>query len=170
MKKIQKEITTFVVISSLLLLGYTFLIQKSVPAYDLWKISCGDCITCSKCEINCVKSKSAVVAKIDSSKATNRLYNPAYFRRYKGAVIDTSVANQVCPTGAIVRTILSDSFASYRVNEALCTGCGKCVRASKKGDREFCLVIDPASCLDCNECSIAAQCPVNAVQRGGSDE
>lgn len=170
MKKFQKEIATFVVISSLLLLGYTFLTKDTLTNRELWEISCGDCTTCGLCETNCVKAKSAVIAKIDESKATNRLYNPAYFRNYKGNNVDTSIANRVCPSGAIVRTVLSDTSASYSIDAALCTGCGKCVQGSKKGDKEFCLIINPETCLDCNECNIAVNCPAKAIERGNLDE
>ena len=79
---------------------------------------------------------------------------------------DSGAENQVCPTGAITRTFITDPYFEYTVDPALCIGCGKCVKGCETfGNGSLFLQVRHDICENCNECSIAAACPSDAFRR-----
>jgi electron transport complex protein RnfB len=80
--------------------------------------------------------------------------------------LNTGAENQLCPTGAVVRTFVEDPYFEYRIDESLCIGCSKCVAGCTAfGNGSLYLQIRHDRCVNCNECSIASACPADAVVR-----
>jgi electron transport complex protein RnfB len=79
---------------------------------------------------------------------------------------DTSAENQLCPTGAISRTFIEDPYFEYSIDEELCIACGKCVKGCGAfGNGSLYLQVRHDRCKNCNECSIARDCPSQAFRR-----
>jgi len=79
---------------------------------------------------------------------------------------DTGAENELCPTGALKRTFIEEPFYQYTVDEALCNGCGKCVKGCGAfGNGSLYLQVKHDICVGCNECAIARNCPASAYQR-----
>ena len=80
--------------------------------------------------------------------------------------LNTAAENMMCPTGAIQRRFIEEPYFEYTIDEALCTGCGKCVKGcSSFGNGSLFLQIQQELCLQCNECAIAKVCVSGAIQR-----
>jgi electron transport complex protein RnfB len=68
--------------------------------------------------------------------------------------------------GAIRRTLVEHPYYEYRIDESLCVGCGKCVKGCTTfGNGSLYLQARHNRCLNCNECSIARDCPAGAWRR-----
>jgi electron transport complex protein RnfB len=82
---------------------------------------------------------------------------------------DKGAENQLCPTGAILRTLIAkDSVASrfeYHIAEPDCIGCGKCVEGCAMMNGSLYLQIRHQRCLNCNQCAISVACPTQAFRR-----
>jgi electron transport complex protein RnfB len=84
-------------------------------------------------------------------------------------------SGKVCPQDALKRRVVgredpddpNNNYYEYTVDEALCTGCGKCVKACKApaGNGSLRLEIRYNRCLTCNECAINIACPEAAIVR-----
>lgn len=82
---------------------------------------------------------------------------------------------KVCPRDALKREIVGDvdledpnnNYYEYVIDESLCDGCGKCVKACKPpaGNGSLRLEIRYDRCVECNECSIRIVCPDDAIVR-----
>ena len=83
--------------------------------------------------------------------------------------VDTAAENQLCPTGAIVRTLIEEKagqrFYEYTISTPLCIGCGLCVKGCALMNGSLYLQVMHDRCVDCNECAIAASCPTLAFDR-----
>jgi Fe-S-cluster-containing hydrogenase component 2 len=83
--------------------------------------------------------------------------------------LDTAAENQLCPTGAIVRTFIEEKsgqrFYEYTIDLPLCIGCGKCVKGCALMNGSLYLQVEHDRCLNCNECAIATACPTQAFHR-----
>jgi electron transport complex protein RnfB len=80
--------------------------------------------------------------------------------------ISTGAENQMCPTAAITRRFVEEPYFEYTFNEDLCNGCGKCVKGCADfGNGSLYLQINQKLCVNCNECSIARNCPSDAISR-----
>ena len=80
--------------------------------------------------------------------------------------LDTGAEKQLCPVNAIKRTFVEDPFYEYTIDESLCIGCGKCVKGCGAfGNGSLQLQIRHHICDNCNECSIARNCPADAFSR-----
>ncbi|MBL7138671.1 MAG: 4Fe-4S binding protein, partial [Bacteroidales bacterium] len=54
----------------------------------------------------------------------------------------------------------------YTIDEELCIGCGKCVKGCNAfGNGSLQLQVRQNICNNCNECSIARNCPSDAYSR-----
>jgi electron transport complex protein RnfB len=86
----------------------------------------------------------------------------------------TAAENQLCPTGAIVRTFVAEQAGvprfEYPVSEEKCIGCGKCVEGCALMNGSLYLQVRHDRCLNCNECSIAVACPTQAYRRVPADQ
>lgn len=135
----------------------------------VWQINPLKCIGCGKCATHCVLNESAV-------KCVHAYAMCGYCDLCTGYFISepkdltTAAENQLCPTGAIIRTYVEDPYFEYTIDEPLCVGCGKCVKGcSAFGNGSLFLQVRHDRCVNCNECAIAAACPSQAFERVSAD-
>lgn len=131
----------------------------------VWQLDPDKCMQCGRCATECVLAPSAV-------KCVHAYGICGYCRLCGGyhqpnaRQLHTAAENQICPTGAIVRTFVEDLYYEYRIDEDLCIGCGKCVAGCGSfGNGSLFLQVRHNLCVNCNECSIALRCPANAYSR-----
>ncbi|RJP27058.1 MAG: ferredoxin [Candidatus Omnitrophota bacterium] len=135
-----------------------------------WQIDPQKCIACGNCATFCVLEESAVkcvqtYAMCGYCKLCTGFFDPA------PNALNTGAENQLCPTGAIIRTFVEDPYYEYTIDESLCIGCGKCVKWCKAfGNGSFYLQVRHDRCVNCNQCAIAAACPSEAFQRVPADQ
>ena len=143
----------------------SLLLLRSWRRGTIWQIDPGKCTQCGRCATHCVLAPSAVKCVHAYSlcgycQLCGGYYQPA------AKILDTAAENQLCPTGAIHRTFIEDPYYEYTIREPLCIGCGKCVKGCGAfGNGSLFLQIRHDRCLNCNECSIARNCPVQAIRR-----
>lgn len=131
----------------------------------VWQLDPDKCIQCGQCATNCVLEQSAVKCVNDFERCGYCRLCFGYFQ--PGTKVLTSGAeNQLCPTGAIKRKFIEDPYFEYTIDEALCIGCGKCVKACEAfGNASFMLQVRHDICVNCNDCSIGRHCPTEAYSR-----
>ncbi len=79
--------------------------------------------------------------------------------------------NVRCPTDAIKRLYVEEPYYQYTIDEAKCIGCGLCVKGCQAfGNGSLILQARHDRCLNCNQCSIAVQCPAQAWRRVPASE
>ncbi|NCO37628.1 MAG: ferredoxin [Armatimonadetes bacterium CG_4_10_14_3_um_filter_66_18] len=146
--------------------GLTGLTVARGKADDLvWQLDPQKCIQCDNCATHCVLEESAVKCVNSYEMCGYCDLCTGYFEPEPNA-LDTGAENQLCPTGAIIRTFVEDPYFSYDIDEPLCVGCGKCVKGCAQfGNGSLYLQVRHDRCLNCNECSIARACPTQAFRR-----
>ena len=131
----------------------------------VWQLDPTKCNSCGKCATNCVLEISAVKCVQVYGMCGYCDLCTGYFPA-EPTELDTGAENQLCPTGAIVRTFVEDPYYQYTIEEELCVGCAKCVKGCEAfGNGSLFLQVRHDRCLNCNECSIAAACPTQAYRR-----
>ena len=142
-----------------------YLIGRSSSEEMVWQLDPNICVQCEKCSQNCVLPQSAVKAVHSFSMCGYCDLCSGYLQ--PGAKSrDTGAESQLCPTGAIKRTFVEEPYFEYTIDEKLCIGCGKCVKGCNAfGNGSLYLQVKHDLCLNCNECSIARQCPSRAFKR-----
>jgi electron transport complex protein RnfB len=146
--------------------GFSLFKKPSTSATDtVWQIDPNLCIQCGGCEENCVLSPSAVKCVHNFAMCGYCDLCSGYLRQ-DPKELSTGAENRLCPTGAITRSFVEDPYFEYVIDESLCTGCGKCVKGCTSfGNGALFLQIRHNRCVNCNECSIARQCPASAISR-----
>ncbi len=131
----------------------------------VWQIDPEVCVACGNCATHCVLEVSAV-------KCVHAFAICGYCDLCSGYLntnpraLDSGAENEQCPTGAVKRKFVEDPYYQYTIDEALCIGCGKCVKGCNAfGNGSLYLQVRHDRCLNCNECSIAAACPSGAFKR-----
>jgi Na+-translocating ferredoxin:NAD+ oxidoreductase subunit B len=131
----------------------------------VWQIDPFKCVQCGKCATSCVLHPSAV-------RCLNVFPMCGYCKLCTGyfvpdpVALDEGAENQLCPTGALKRKWVEDLFYEYTVEPDQCIGCAKCVKGCLEfGNGSLFLQIDQTLCVRCNQCSIAAVCPSQAISR-----
>jgi electron transport complex protein RnfB len=131
----------------------------------VWQLDPAKCIQCGKCAVNCVLAPSAVKCVHAFAMCGYCELCTGHFEPEPNA-LNTGAENQLCPTGAIQRTFVEDPYYQYTIDENLCIGCGKCVKGCNAfGNGSLFLQVRHDRCLNCNECSIARNCPSGAYRR-----
>ena len=142
--------------------------RKSRATEDRWQIDPDKCIGCGDCAINCVLDESAVKCLqcfdiCGYCDVCTGYFDPNY------SELDTAAENQLCPTGALIRTFIEEKagqrFYEYTIDEPLCIGCGKCVKGCALMNGSLYLQVMHDRCVNCNECAIAVSCPSDAFSR-----
>jgi len=139
----------------------------------VWQLDPEKCLQCGQCATYCVLDPSAV-------KCVHAFVLCGYCDLCFGyfppgtepdAAFDRpSAESQLCPTEAIRRKWVEGPYYEYSIDEALCIGCGKCVKGCNIfGNGSLFLQARHDRCLNCNECSIAAACPAKAWRRVPAD-
>jgi electron transport complex protein RnfB len=146
------------------------LIKKTSAAGYVWQIDPFKCTQCGQCKTKCVKTPSAV-------KCTHAFRLCGYcdlcggYLRQGVKTISTGAENQLCPTGAITRKFVEEPYFEYTINKDLCDACGKCVKGCNDfGNGSMYLQIRQELCNNCNDCSIARNCPSQAISRVPADK
>ena len=135
---------------------------------DVWQIDPDKCIACDKCQTLCVLEPSAVKCVqcfllCGYCDVCTGFFPTADFE------LNTAAENQLCPTGAIVRTFIEEQagvrYFEYTIDETLCIGCGKCVKGCELMNGSLYMQVRQDLCVNCNECAIAVGCPAQAFCR-----
>ncbi|MFZ4413454.1 MAG: ferredoxin [Bacteroidales bacterium] len=144
------------------------LISKTMAGKTVWQIDTKKCTQCGRCALNCIKKPSAVKCFHGYDLCGYCDLCGGYFKPGTKN-LTTAAENQLCPTAAIQRKFIEEPFFEYDIDKALCIGCGKCVKGCGAfGNGSLQLQIDHSLCDNCNECSIARDCPSNAISRVNS--
>lgn len=131
----------------------------------VWQLDPERCIQCGRCATACVLTPSAVKC-VHAYAMCGYCELCGGYHRPDARELDTAAENQLCPTAAITRTFIEDPFYQYTIDEALCIGCGKCVKGCEAfGNGSLFLQVRHDRCVDCNECAIARACPADAFRR-----
>jgi len=136
----------------------------------VWQLDPAKCIQCGQCATQCILQQSAV-------KCVHRFEMCGYCKLCFGfflpgaASLTSAAENQVCPTAAIKRKFIEEPYFEYTIDEALCIGCGRCVKGCGAfGNGSLVLQVRHDRCVNCNECAIARNCPADAFRRVPANE
>jgi electron transport complex protein RnfB len=139
--------------------------KKTIAGQTVWQLDPAKCIQCGRCATNCVLTPSAVKCVHVYAMCGYCDLCGGYFKP-ETKTLTTGAENQLCPTNAIKRKFIEDPFFEYTIDEPLCIGCGKCVKGCGAfGNGSLQLQIRHNICVNCNECSIARNCPADAFSR-----
>ncbi|MEI7980486.1 MAG: 4Fe-4S binding protein [Bacteroidota bacterium] len=131
----------------------------------VWQIDPSKCIECGRCATSCVLTPSAVKCVHVYAMCGYCDLCGGYFKPGT-KTLNTAAENQLCPTNALKRKFVEDPFFEYTIDEPLCIGCGKCVKGcSAFGNGSLQLQVRHDRCVNCNQCSIARNCPSGAFSR-----
>ena len=154
------------------------LIARRASAHAVFQVDPGKCTACDICRTACVLPMSAVRAVNEFSKCGYCRLCPAYMDVTSAPDEVGIPSGKVCPQDALKRRVVgredpedpNNNYYEYTVDEKLCTGCGKCIKACKPpaGNGALRLEIRYNRCLTCNECSILVACPVSGSGRRAS--
>jgi len=155
--------------------GAAGLLARRATGNAVYQVDPFKCTACDLCRTSCVLSHSAVKAVNDFEKCGYCMLCPAYFDVMSHPDEKGIPAGKVCPQDALKRRIVgtvdeddpNNNYYEYVVDEALCDGCGKCVKACKPpaGNGSLRLEIRYSRCVECNECTIQTACPDHAIVR-----
>jgi electron transport complex protein RnfB len=141
------------------------LITRSNGKELVWQLDMKKCIQCGRCATSCVMTPSAVKCIHVYDMCGYCDLCGGYFRP-DTKDLTTAAENQLCPTSAIKRKFVEEPFFEYEIDEQLCIGCGKCVKGCGAfGNGSLQLQVSHNLCKNCNECSIARDCPTDAFSR-----
>jgi electron transport complex protein RnfB len=136
----------------------------------VWQIDPFECTQCGRCATECVMNPSAVKC-VHAFDLCGYCDLCGGYLKPDANARTTAAENQLCPTAAIERRFIEEPYFEYHINEDLCIGCGKCVKGCTSfGNGSMHLQIIHDICLNCNECSIARNCPSNAIKRVKASE
>jgi Na+-translocating ferredoxin:NAD+ oxidoreductase subunit B len=167
--------TTCRVVGLTALGGAATLLGQRASAHALYQVDPLKCAACDLCRTSCVLSLSAVKAVNQFSKCGYCRLCPAYMDVNSQPDETGMPTGKVCPQDALKRRVVgredqddpNNNYYEYTVDEKLCTGCGKCIKACKPpfGNGSLRLEIRYDRCVTCNECSILIACPEAAIVR-----
>ena len=139
--------------------------RKGHAGENVWQIDPNKCIACGNCATYCVLDTSAVKCVHSFVMCGYCELCTGYFEP-EPIELTSGAENQLCPTGAILRTFVEDPYYEYKIDEKLCIACGKCVKGCNTfGNGSLHLQVMHDRCVNCNECSIAVACPSRAFVR-----
>ena len=131
----------------------------------VWQLDPGKCMQCGRCATECVLKPSAVKC-VHAFDVCGYCELCGGYHQPNVRVTDTAAENQLCPTAAIRRLFIEDPYYEYTIDEALCIGCGKCVKGCASfGNGSLYLQVRHDRCVNCNACAIARECPARAFRR-----
>jgi electron transport complex protein RnfB len=150
-------------------------LARRAAADTVYQVDPNRCSTCDLCRTSCVLSLSAVKAVNDFDKCGYCMLCPAY---YDVTTVPDSrgiPTGKVCPRDALKREVVGEideedpnnNYYEYFVDEELCDGCGRCIKACEApaGNGSLRLEIRYDRCVECNSCAIEVVCPDMAIVR-----
>ncbi len=158
--------------SALLALGGVvgLLVDRVAATETVWQIDPTKCIMCGRCATKCVLGPSAVKC-VHSYEMCGYCDLCTGFFKADAADLNEGAENQLCPVGAVKRRFIEEPYFEYDIDESLCIGCGKCVAGCAAfGNGSLYLQIRHDRCANCNDCSIARECPSDAISRVSADQ
>ena len=139
--------------------------KKAGSGPAVWQLDPAKCLQCGRCATNCVLTPSAVKCVHVYAMCGYCDLCGGYFKP-DTKTLTTGAENQLCPTNALKRKFVEDPFFEYTIDEPLCIGCGKCVKGCGSfGNGSLQLQVRHDRCVNCNQCSIARDCPADAFSR-----
>ena len=150
-------------------------LARRAAADTVYQVDPNRCANCDLCRTSCVLSQSAVKAVNDFDKCGYCMLCPAYYDVTTAPDAQGIPVGKVCPRDALKRQVVgridtedpNNNYYEYVVDETLCDGCGRCVKACQPpaGNGSLRLEIRYDRCLQCNSCAIEVVCPVVAIVR-----
>jgi len=131
----------------------------------VWQIDPAKCNQCGQCATHCVLDHSAVKCFHCFQMCGYCELCTGFFEPEPNALTEAA-ENQVCPVGALKRRFVEEPYFEYQIDEARCTGCGRCVKGCTQfGNGSLYLQVRHDLCVNCNVCNIGANCPAQAFVR-----
>ena len=155
--------------------GAAAVLARRAAGNTVFQVDPAKCVACDLCRTSCALSHSAVKA-VNVFKACGYCQLcPAYYDVTSQPDEMGLPTGKVCPQDALKRRVVgkidkedpNNNYYEYVVDESLCDGCGKCVKACKPpaGNGALRLEVRYNRCLECDSCSIQIACPHSAIVR-----
>ena len=155
--------------------GAAALLTKRASGNAVFQVDPAKCAACDLCRTSCVLSHSAVKAVNNFSECGYCQLCPAYYDVASQPDEMGLPTGKTCPQEALKRRVVgkvdkddpNNNYYEYTIDESLCDGCGKCIKACKPpaGNGSLHLQVRYNRCLECDACSIQRVCPQNAIVR-----
>ncbi|HTY62639.1 MAG TPA: 4Fe-4S binding protein [Acidobacteriota bacterium] len=155
--------------------GATGVLARRAASNTVFQVDPSKCVACDLCRTSCVLSHSAVKAVNVFNECGYCQLCPAYFDVTSQPDDMGLPTGKVCPQDALKRHVVgkidkddpNNNYYEYTIDESLCDGCGKCVKACKPpaGNGALHLEVRYSRCLECDSCSIQIACPQSAIVR-----
>ena len=155
--------------------GSAALLAKRSAKATVFQVDPSKCVACDLCRTSCVLSHSAVKAVNEFTECGYCQLCPAYFDVTSQPDEKGLPTGITCPQDALKRRVVgkideedpNNNYYEYTIDESLCDGCGKCVKACKPpaGNGSLRLEVRYNRCLECDSCAIQVVCPESAIVR-----
>jgi Na+-translocating ferredoxin:NAD+ oxidoreductase subunit B len=155
--------------------GAAALLARRASSNTVFQVDPSRCVACDLCRTSCVLSHSAVKAVNEFTKCGYCQLCPAYYDVASQPDEMGLPTGKTCPRDALKRRIVGDvdvedannNYYEYTIDESLCDGCGKCVKACKPpaGNGSLHLEVRYTNCYECDACAIQRACPESAIIR-----
>jgi electron transport complex protein RnfB len=155
--------------------GAAALLARRAGSDTVYQIDPDRCTACDLCRTSCIRAFSAVKAVNQFDACGYCMLCPAFYDVSSQPDERGVPTGRVCPQDALKRRVVgrvdeedpNNNYYEYTVDETLCDGCGKCVKACKApaGNGSLRLEIRYPFCDECNACAIQVACPERAILR-----
>jgi Na+-translocating ferredoxin:NAD+ oxidoreductase subunit B len=155
--------------------GAAALLTRRAASNTVFQVDPSRCAACDLCRTSCVLSQSAVKAVNDFTRCGYCQLCPAYYDVTSQPDDNGLPTGKTCPQDALKRRVVgkideedpNNNYYEYTIDETLCDGCGKCVKACKPpaGNGSLRLEVRFSRCFECDSCAIQKACPENAIVR-----
>jgi Na+-translocating ferredoxin:NAD+ oxidoreductase subunit B len=155
--------------------GAATVLARRAASDTVFQVDPSRCVACDLCRVSCVLSHSAVKAVNEFTKCGYCQLCPAYYDVASQPDEMGLPTGKVCPRDALKRQVVgkidkedpNNNYYEYIIDESLCDGCGKCVKACKPpaGNGALRLEIRYNRCFECDSCAIQRACPESAIVR-----
>jgi electron transport complex protein RnfB len=155
--------------------GAAAVLTRRAAKGSVFQVDPSRCVACDLCRTSCVLSQSAVKVVNEFTKCGYCQLCPAYFDVASQPDEMGLPTGKVCPQDALKRRVVgkvdeedpNNNYYEYTIDESLCDGCGKCVKACKPpaGNGSLHLQVRYSRCHECDSCAIQIACPEDAIVR-----
>ena len=155
--------------------GASAVLVRRAASSTVFQVDPSLCVACDLCRTSCVLSHSAVKAVNEFTKCGYCQLCPAYYDVTSQPDEMGLPTGKVCPRDALKRRVVgkideedpNNNYYEYTIDESLCDGCGKCIKACKPpaGNGALRLEVRYNRCLECDSCTIQIACPESAIVR-----